>query len=233
MTERTYDLAIVGSAFGGALLAATARRLGRTVLLVERGRHPRFAIGESSTPLTNLLLEEIAAEYNLPELASFSKWGSWQRHHPDIGVGLKRGFSFYHHAFDTPWVPRLDRSNELLVAASPNNEIADTHWYRPDFDAYMAGLACSLGVDYQDETNLNSITEEPDGLRLAGTRHGEAVEFRCRFLVDASGARGFLWRSLSLPETRFESLPDTESLFAHFRKVRRWDSLAPSEVPFP
>ena len=35
-------------------------------MLIERGRHPRFAIGESSTPLANLLLEELADRYDLP-----------------------------------------------------------------------------------------------------------------------------------------------------------------------
>jgi hypothetical protein len=70
-----FDLAIVGSGFGGSLLAMIARRLGRSVVLLERGRHPRFAIGESSTPLANLLLEEMAIRYETarrlgrPELA--------------------------------------------------------------------------------------------------------------------------------------------------------------------
>jgi len=40
-----FDLAIVGSGFAGTLLAMIARRLGRSVLMIERGRHPRFAIG--------------------------------------------------------------------------------------------------------------------------------------------------------------------------------------------
>ena len=52
-----FDIAIVGSGFSGSLLAMIARRLGHRVLLLEKGKHPRFAIGESSTPLANLLLE--------------------------------------------------------------------------------------------------------------------------------------------------------------------------------
>ena len=42
---RDTDLAIVGSGFGGSILAMVARRLGYRVMLLERGRHPRFAIG--------------------------------------------------------------------------------------------------------------------------------------------------------------------------------------------
>ena len=49
-----FDLAILGSGFGGSLLAMAARRIGLSVLLLERGTHPRFAIGESTSPLCNL-----------------------------------------------------------------------------------------------------------------------------------------------------------------------------------
>src|SRR5439155_18148600 len=44
-----FDLAVIGSGFGGSLTAMVARRLGLSVLLLERGMHPRFAIGESSS----------------------------------------------------------------------------------------------------------------------------------------------------------------------------------------
>ena len=73
------DVAIVGSGFAGALCALALRQRGRRVALIERGRHPRFAIGESTTPLTNLLLEELADRYDLPQIRSFSKWGTWQQ----------------------------------------------------------------------------------------------------------------------------------------------------------
>ena len=135
-----YDLAIVGSGFGGALTAMVARRLGLSVLLLERGTHPRFAIGESTSPLTNLLLEQLARRYDLPRLVSLTEYGSWQRAYPEIGCGLKRGFSFYAHSAGRPFAAREDRSNELLVAASPCDEVADTHWLRADFDHFHAEL---------------------------------------------------------------------------------------------
>jgi FADH2 O2-dependent halogenase len=89
-----FDIAVVGSGFAGSLMAMIARRQGRSVLLLERARHPRFAIGESSTPLTNLLLEELARRYDLPEVLPLTKWGPWQKALPKIGCGLKRGFTF-------------------------------------------------------------------------------------------------------------------------------------------
>src|SRR5262245_59267084 len=88
------DVAIVGSGFAGAIAAMALQRRGRRVALIERGRHPRFVIGESTTPLTNLLLEELADRYDLPRLRVFSKWGTWQRARPDVSCGIKRGFTF-------------------------------------------------------------------------------------------------------------------------------------------
>src|SRR5437588_10472167 len=92
-----FDIAVIGSGFGGSLLAMIAQRLGRSVVMLERGQHPRFAIGESSTPLANLLLEELADRYDLPRLRPLSKWGTWQSAYPQLPCGLKRGFSFFHH----------------------------------------------------------------------------------------------------------------------------------------
>ena len=83
-----YDIVVVGSGFAGSLLAMIARRAGRSVLMLEKGRHPRFAIGESSTALSNLLLEELAARYDLPRLKPLTKWGTWQQSYPQLACGL-------------------------------------------------------------------------------------------------------------------------------------------------
>src|SRR5260370_12928315 len=92
-----FDMGVVGSGFGGSLTAMIARRLGCSVVLLERGTHPRFAIGESSSPLANLLLEELAVRYELPRLLPLTSFGPWQRAYPNIGCGLKRGFTYFHH----------------------------------------------------------------------------------------------------------------------------------------
>jgi tetracycline 7-halogenase / FADH2 O2-dependent halogenase len=221
----TFDLAIVGSGFGGSLLAMIARRLGHSVVLLDRGRHPRFAIGESSTPLANLLLEELATRYDLPRLLPLTKWGTWQSSYPEIACGLKRGFSFYHHAFDRPFSDRRD--DQLLVAASPHDAIADTHWYRPDFDHFLVNEAQRLGAVFYDQAALDRFTPG----ELEGTRNGQRLAIRARFVVDATGPRGFLHRALNLPEAPFPNLPATEGLYAHFQGVRRLP--ANESPPYP
>jgi FADH2 O2-dependent halogenase len=116
-----YDIAVIGSGFAGSLAAMIAHRLGRSVLLLERGKHPRFAIGESSTPLSNLLLEELSVRYHLPNLTPLCKWGTWQKAYPDVTCGLKRGFTFYRHKSGSRAAVDPQRRDQLLVAASPHD----------------------------------------------------------------------------------------------------------------
>ena len=219
MSKNHYQILVIGSGFGGSLIAMIARQLGFSTALIERGRHPRFAIGESSTPLANLLLEEITVNYDLPFIRPLTKWGVWQKELPQLACGLKRGFTFYHHEFDQPFAPDPERRRQLLVGANPRDEIADTHWYRPDFDHYLVQQAQILGVDYLDETTVTSAAPHPEGMRLTGKRHGRPFEITGEFVIDASGPRGCLWRTLKLKETEFDSMPRTQALFSHFRNV--------------
>jgi FADH2 O2-dependent halogenase len=219
--SRRYDIAVVGSGFAGSLLAMIARRLGRSVVLIEKGVHPRFAIGESSTPLSNLLLEELAIRYGLPALKPLAKWGTWQQSYPHVACGLKRGFTFHHHLLGAPVSADPGRRDQLLVAASARNEIADTHWYRADFDHFLVLEAEELGVEYVDQVRLDSIDGDGDGFMLAGQRNGHYVEFRAKFVADATGPRGFLHRAFGLSELALPGYPHTQALYSHFSGVHR------------
>ncbi|HVR36698.1 MAG TPA: FAD-dependent oxidoreductase [Methylomirabilota bacterium] len=231
--KAAFDIAVVGSGFGGSLMAMMARRLGHRVILLERGRHPRFAIGESSTPLANLLLEELASRHGLTRLSSLSRWGSWRRHHPRIGCGLKRGFSFFHHQFGKPFRVSEARSEQLLVAASPCDELADTHWYRPDFDEFLVREARACGVEYWDEAEVERFERGGGGVWLHGRRRGGEFSIRARFVIDATGPRGLLHRELQLAEVSYADLPRTEALFSHFNGVGKLEDTGVSggEIP--
>lgn len=215
----TYDIAVVGSGFGGSLLAMIAHQLGRSIILLERNKHPRFAIGESSTPLSNILLENLTTRYDLLNLTPLSKWGSWQQANPQIACGLKRGFTFYHHSFGAPYAPDPEHHHQLLVAASPRDAIADTHWYRAEVDHFFVQQAQQIGVPYLDEINLRGVTESDSDIRVTGRRGSEEVSIGANFLVDATGPRGFLHRALEIPELELPDFPATQALFSHFTGV--------------
>lgn len=219
-----FDVAIVGSGFAGSLTALLLRTLGRSVVLIEKGSHPRFAIGESSSPLANLLLEGLCARYGLARIAPLAAWGSWRRRYPEIGCGLKRGFTFYGHRFGEPFAAAADRSDQLLVAASPNDEVADTHWNRADFDHFLQREAQEAGAEYLDRTAVETVAVG-GGVTLEIRRAGRSATVRARLVVDASGPGGSLHRALGLREAAFPRLPATEGLYTHFAGVRRVDAM--------
>jgi FADH2 O2-dependent halogenase len=206
MRRLDVDVAVIGAGFAGTLLATILHRQGRRVVLLEKGRHPRFALGESSTPLANALLMEIAGEHDLPWLAPLAKWGPWKRAYPPLNVGLKRGFTFVHHP----------AGEELLVTASPENEVADTHWVRADFDHFLVERAREMGVPYLD--NLGDVRAERGPPWQITARD---VEVRAAFAVDAAGAAGVL-----TPSSAAGMLTDSWCVYSHLVDVGLWGDIS-------
>jgi tetracycline 7-halogenase / FADH2 O2-dependent halogenase len=155
----------------------------------------------------------------LPRVAPLAKWGRWQRAYPQVACGLKRGFSFFHEA------------GQLLVAASPHDDIADTHWYRADVDYFLAMEAARVGVEYRDQVRIESLDLSENGAELTGRAEEEVFRVRAKFLIDATGPRGFLHRALGLGEDSLPGMPATESLYSHFTGVTGTETDA--NTPFP
>ena len=166
------------------------------------------------------MLEQLATKYRLDRILPFSKWGSWQAAYPEVGCGLKRGFTFYHHNDGAEFKYDPLRQNELLVAASPNDRTADTHWYRQDFDYFLLCEAQKI-ADYVDEATIHSITNNDKYTQLTGHQKNQEATVTARSLIDATGPRGLLFRLLNLPEKRWQNLPPTEGLYTHFTDVEQ------------
>ena len=236
MAERipiSHDVAIVGAGFAGSILARALARQGKKVLLLERESHPRFALGESSTPLANLSLERLAARYDLPDLHHLATYGRWMRHLPHLRRGLKRGFTFFDHHKGEPFRNSGFNEARLMVAASPEDRLADTHWLRQDVDHHLVQKAAEEGVDYRERTRVVHLDLEQDSVSLhleAADQRGRRVLMRTRFVVDASGAGGVVARSLEIPYRVEQTRIDTGLLFAHFENVKPLEEIAAGVV---
>lgn len=228
-------MAIVGSGFAGSLLARVLAVLGHDVVLLERGTHPRFAIGESSTPLANLSLERLGARYGLADCHRLATHGRWLAHFPELRRGLKRGFTFYRHHADRPFANHGLESERLLVAASPHDSLADTHWLRADVDHHLVREAVAAGVDYRDHVELTNADVAPDSISVSGSRRGSAFQLRANFVIDASGPNGFLARQLSLPSGLGNTETRSGLVFSHFDGVRLMRDVVPGmpDGPYP
>lgn len=234
MTERC-EVAIVGSGFAGSLMARVLAALGYDVVLLERGSHPRFAIGESSTPLANLSLERLATRYSLPDCYRLAAHGRWLEHHPELRRGLKRGFTFYRHHPGEPAEASTLSRERLLVAASPNDAVADSHWLRADVDHHFVRQAIAGGVDYRDRVELEDVAFSERGALLRGHREGAPLELHAAFVVDGSGPGGFLARRLAIPSALDRMQTNSAILFSHFAGVRPMRDVAPglADGPYP
>jgi FADH2 O2-dependent halogenase len=232
---QSCEVVIVGSGFAGSILARVLAVLGYDVVLLERGTHPRFAIGESSTPLANLSLERIGIRYGLRDCYNLATHGRWLAEFPEVMRGLKRGFTYYRHHPDQSFANRGLECERLLVAASPQDSLSDSHWLRADVDHHFVREAIAAGVDYRDRVEVAIAEFEAESVLLAGHREGEPFELRAKFIVDASGPGGFLARQLSIPSRLDLMETNSAIVFSHFDNVRLMEDAVPNMPagPYP
>ncbi|MEM7201940.1 MAG: FAD-dependent oxidoreductase [Planctomycetota bacterium] len=222
-----YDVTIVGSGMGGSILARVLRAAGRRVALVERHRHPRFALGESSTPLAALSLERLAAASGLEDLHHLATHGRWLAQLPDLRRGRKRGFTFYRH-----WNGSAEPPDRLLAAASPNDHTADAHWLRRDVDAHLVSRAATEGVEVLEETDVEAVVWGQSAVEVQVRQGKSQRSLRTAVIVDATGPGGLLHRALLLPPGA--PLRSRSSLVAaHFEGVHADDGQDDDPYPAP
>jgi FADH2 O2-dependent halogenase len=221
MIDLDVDVGIIGGGFGGSVTALVLDRIGIRPAVIDRGRHPRFAIGESSTPLADLALTQIARRYDLPRLAPLARYGTWQATYPEVACGLKRGFCYFQHQEGKPFAAEPEHSNELVVAASADDGTADTHWYRPDFDRFLFEEARQAGIPCFDQVEMAAIHHDGPWL-IEGMRGDQPLRVRAKFLVDASGDGCVLARRLGISTDATGMRTRSRAILAHFGGVRPW-----------
>ena len=234
------DVVVLGSGFAGSILAMILQRQGRDVLVIDKASHPRFAIGESSTPTANMVLASLAKQYDLPRLEPLTKYGTWQATYPELTCGLKRGFSYFKHNPNTPFQPSDDHSHELLVAANSDDRVSDTQWFRAEVDAFLATEVRAAGIRLWEETDIGGLSPHSGGgWCLTGRRDGQPIEVTAAFVVDASGPAGVVPRALGIRDQQELCQTNSRTVFGHFRSVASWQEMVAalgcrtSDHPFP
>jgi FADH2 O2-dependent halogenase len=232
MSMHQCDVLIVGSSFTGSLLGWILAKQGLAVTIVDKQRHPRFAIGESTTPTADFLLAHLADRWGLSELRPLAAWGDWQRAYPELRCGKKRGFVYYQHPLEKAHQDDASHSGSYLVAASAKDEWSDTQWLRSDVDAFLAQQAIKAGCCLQEGCEVVRI-EHDDADRESAPRwkvhcelfnelDGSLVDrtvYAARFLVDASGGGGFSKVWLGNGDDSDAMRTRTGALWGHFRNV--------------
>lgn len=194
-----YDVLVIGGGPAGATISALLAKRGRSVVLIEKDRHPRFHIGESLLPMNMPLFQELGVADEVAE----------------IGM-RKNGIDF----FDSE-KGEARRTTIYFDEAMDNSFPHAYQVRRSDFDRLLLDNAQHCGVEVRQQTRVTSLDRlQADGCQ-AGITDAEGREgtVTARFLIDASGRDTFLSR-------RFKQLrrnPDhnAAAIFGHFRNVPR------------
>jgi FADH2 O2-dependent halogenase len=236
--SQRFDFLIAGSGFSGSLLAWILASQGRSVLLIDRSRHPRFAVGESSTPTADFLLAYLAQRWNLPSLAPLACWGQWKKHYPHIVCGKKRGFSYYLHQPGASIDTHRLNTESLLVAASAQDAWSDTHWLRSSVDEFLANQAQAAGATLLESTHIDSAEFDSAShrwsLRLETNQRDstQGIDIQATWLIDATGHHGLRSSSIDNPDDSAWMRTRTGAVYGHFEGVAPFDEAACQLDPF-
>ncbi len=219
-----FDVAILGAGIGGTTLAAILARHGKRVLILEKGSHPRFAVGEATLPQSSLWMWILSQRFDVPEIRHLTRTNLIHEHIAPT-CGVKRALGFLYHEEGQRQNPL--NSNLLIAPATPLT--SESHLFRQDTDLYMLNVAKGYGAVYRDRIDVTDFDVDDDGVTLR-TDTGE--EFSARFLVDGAGFRSPLATRFNLRETPTPLQTQSRSIFTHMKGIQHYDEfLSPEEAP--
>lgn len=215
--QQNYDVVVVGSGIAGSILALALSRIGCRVLVVEKGKHPRFTIGESTVPTTTLGMRQLAQRYGVPELEDVCHYLGLKKR--GLTAYPKRHFWFgLHHPGQ-----ELVSGEEIVLDTFPLPVGPDVHMLRADADAFLVSRFAHYGIDYVDNSEVVEFQHEAGNNRLRlRTPEGER-DVVAKLAVDASGHASFFAERFGLRERPPRFHTHTRGIFGHFRNVQPLD----------
>ena len=170
-----------------------------------------------------MILRDLSDTYNLPQLKKLSRYGTWQEHYPEVKCGIKRGFSYYRHFRNEPFTSDKHHSNELLVAASTDDQNSDTQWYRPDTDTLFVEMVKDAGIDYLDHTDIKSIEKRSaNSWYIEANSRGNDIHLKAGFIIDATGSPDFSAMFFGTTSSAEEFETTSRAIYSHFENVPEW-----------
>jgi tetracycline 7-halogenase / FADH2 O2-dependent halogenase len=213
-----HDVVIIGSGLAGTIIAACLARNGVDVIVLDAGKHPRFAIGESTIPYTSMTMRLVSERYGVPEIKYLTTFESVQAH-VTTNCGVKRNFGFVHHVKGERHDP--GHSNEFPI---PKITHTENHFFRQDVDAWMLGVATKYGARVRERIKIVDV--EVDDARATVTAE-DGTQITAKYLVDASGFRSVLAEKFALREEPTRLRTHSRSLFTHMVGVQPFEKTLP------
>ena len=194
--DKSCDVLVIGAGPGGSTIAALLAARGRSVVLVEKERHPRFHIGESLLPMNGPLLDALGVSGEV------------------AGIGMPK----FGVEFVSPW---HDKNVMFEFADAFDKSFPSSYQVRrSEFDDILFRNAQRKGAHTLEDTRVTAVEFETGGATVAvkGKDGGEA-SWRARFVVDASGRDTFLASRMGIK--RRNKKHASAAIFGHFTGARR------------
>lgn len=214
---KKFDIVVIGSGLGGSACALVLSKLGYRVALIERGSHPRFAIGESATPVTSKKIRHLGEIYDIPEFDRFSTYDKIKESKLDIHCGPKELFHYYIHEKGQKSVS-LDGEIPEFIVQTPE---VDAQYFRSDSDEYMVKVAQEYGVIYLENTSVENIEFSSENVLISCDQQGESLDINAQFVIDGTGFRSIIGEKFDLKVQGDDlNIPlKSRSIFSHFKNV--------------
>jgi flavin-dependent dehydrogenase len=191
------DVFVVGGGPAGSTIAALLAERGHRVILADKDRHPRFHIGESLLPHNLPLFDRLGVRDKI-EASAMHKYGI-EFVSPYHGKSVKYDFG---RAYDKrfPYSFQVKRSS---------------------FDHMLLQNAAAKGATVIEECRVGAVAfpDKESAVVTARGPDGEPLQWRARFVVDASGRDTLLAGQMDMKERNPRN--NSAAIFGHFAGARR------------
>ncbi len=196
--QHDCDVVVIGGGPAGSTTATLLAERGHRVVLLEKDSHPRFHIGESLLPANMPLLEKLGVGREVEA----------------IGM-VKLGATFVD--------PVREVTSGFKFADATDSSMPSAYQVRrSEFDQILFRRAAGVVAEAREncrvrEVDLGSRTSPP--MVSATDAEGTVLEYRARFVVDATGRDTLLGNRLKMK--RRNPKHNSAAIFGHFRNAKR------------
>ena len=207
-SHRTSDVVVIGGGPAGSTVGALLARQGHKVAVLEKGRHPRFHIGESLLPANLALFDKLGVGEAVKAIG-IEKWGA---------------------EFVSPWHEQASQTFHFADAWDKSMPFS-YQVRRSEFDDILIRNAARLGAEVIEGCKVRDVAFAAG--RGGATVHaqyddGRTEEWQTRFVVDASGRDTLLGRQFGVK--RRNPRHNSSALYAHFTGAMRHPGRAEGNI---
>lgn len=202
MAVEDADVVVVGGGPGGSTLASLIAMQGHRVVVLEKEKFPRWAIGESLLPSTVHGVCRLTGVLDEVERAGFTR---------------KRGGTQRWGASVAPWTFSFSASPKMTGHTSYAYQVE-----RSKFDKILLDHARKMGADVREQCVVTGLIRDEERVRGVSytDAEGNTHQIRAKFIVDASGNRSSLYKEVG-GERKYSEFFRSLALFGYFEGGKR------------